>query len=109
MEFLSRNPDIVQVHDAFTNSAVGVDASASTLALRINLKTEREIEQRLGRVTGLVSEGPRAADPTIIVNSLPGGHGDISADTVCIFSVLPSSFELAKLRFYARLLNIVAR
>lgn len=112
MEFLSRNPDIVQVHNAFSETEVA-EASASNLFPWVTSETDSEIEKKLGMMTGLVTKGPRAADPTILVSHLPGGHSDISADTVgevCVdFSVILGPSLSAHLSTIAMVACITAR
>ena len=87
MEFLSRNPDIVQVHNAFSETEVA-EASASNLFPWVTSETDSEIEKKLGMMTGLVTKGPRAADPTLLVSHLPGGRSDVSVDSVYVNSPL---------------------
>ena len=84
MEFLSRHPDIVQVHDAFSNTELG-EASGSKAFPHVNSQTEHVIQQKVKQMTGFVTEGARAADPTLVVSHFPGGRTELSVDLVCKF------------------------
>ena len=80
-EFLARNPDVVQVHNAIDNADL-VDMSASGPFPRVDLKIERQIEQKLAAITGLRTNGYSAADPTVLRSDLPGGNTDLHVDVV---------------------------
>ena len=91
MEFLSRNPDVVQVHSVFSHAVIA-EVSASNAFPRVDTKSEIIIEKKLEIITGLRNKGPSSADPTILVSHLSGGRTDVRVDSVC--KVLASALTL---------------
>ena len=81
MEFLSRNPDVVQVHNAFSNVEVA-EIRASSDSAGANTKIVNRIGQRLTVITGLQTTGPSASDPVELDSYLPGGHAETHVDSV---------------------------
>ena len=75
MEFLSRNPDIVQVHHVFSDVEVE-EISASSSSSPISTKARSGIKQKL---SGLQARG---SDTVGVVSHLPGGHSEIHMDAV---------------------------
>ena len=82
MEFLSRNPDVVQVHEAFSHAEV-VAISATDFSSDVVNSTKHQIDQKLGSLTGLEARGP---DTVQLVSHLPGGHSDIHIDFVSLLN-----------------------
>ena len=81
MEFLSRNPDVVQVHNALSD-AEATEMSASTADAGNHSKTEFQVSQKLAAITGLHTTGPSASDPMELHSYLPGGHAETHVDSV---------------------------
>ena len=77
MEFLSRNPDVVQVLDVFSDARVS-EILASNSALT---GTEHRIEHKLESLTGLQAQGQ---DGIELLTDLPGGHSDTHIDFVSL-------------------------
>ena len=82
MEFLSRNPDAVQVHSAFSNPELAELSAASVPPGVVSTRTEHLIGQKLEAITGLQATRPSAADPAELVHHLPGGNVEAHVDTV---------------------------
>ena len=68
MEFLSRNPDVVQIHAAFTAGTDGMN--------------EGEINKKVAAITGLQTLNPAATESIEVVNHIPGGSNEIHVDSV---------------------------
>ena len=87
MEFLSRNPDVVQADYAFSDAVV---AQLSTLGSIGNgdTKIEGQIDQKLESLTGLHIKRPEASSPVQLVSHLPGGHSDIVVDSVSFLTAI---------------------
>ena len=108
MEFLSRNPDVVQIHQAFAGSDVtgimteigdilncSVDAKTdgpmiikwlldSSSSFSLSHVIEEGINKKVEAMTGLRSSETSASDPAIVMNHLPGGLLEhIHTDLVC--------------------------
>ena len=81
MEFLSRNPDVVQVHYAFSDAEV-TDMSALTADGGGRSNTEFHVGRKLAAITGLQTTGPSASDPMELHSYLPGGHAETHVDSV---------------------------
>ena len=80
MEFLSRNPDVTQIHNAFSNADLS-ELSTSSAAPGVKaVKNNSRIEQKLAAMTGLQDSGP--SDKLELVNDLPGGYVDTHVDVV---------------------------
>ena len=82
MEFLSRNPDVVQIHNAFNNADV---SELSTLSAAPGVKATKNnsrIEQKLAAMTGLQHSGLSDSEKLEIVGDLPGGYTDTHVDAV---------------------------
>ena len=78
MEFLSRNPDVVQVHNAFSDAEVTeMTASTDDAGAR-----EFQVSQKLAAITGLQTTGPSASDPMELHSYLPGGNAETHVDSV---------------------------
>ena len=83
MEFLSRNPDIVQIHNAFSNAEVRQVRASKLFPGDIGSKNERRLEQKVEILTGLVQRKSQSvSDLTQVVNHFPGGHTDANLDPV---------------------------
>ena len=81
MEFLSRNPDVVQVHNAFSDAEV-TEMSTSTDDAGVGSKTEFRVGRKMAAITGLETTGPIASDPIELDSYLPGGHAEFHVDSV---------------------------
>ena len=78
MEFLSRNPDVVQVHNAFSNAEItGMSTSTDVAGAR-----EFQVGRKLAAITGLQTQGPSASDPMELHSYLPGGNAETHVDSV---------------------------
>ena len=84
MEFLSRNPDAVHVHSAFSNAEVAEMSTVGVPPGVISTNTEHRIGQKLEAITGLQTTRPSAADPAELVHHLPGGNAEANVHTVSI-------------------------
>ena len=73
MEFLSRNPDIVQIHAAFPTATEEMD--------------EELVNRKVGAITGLQTVNEISTEPTEIVSHIPGGNNDIHVDSVSLLNV----------------------
>ena len=85
MEFLSRNPDIVQIHDAFSDEEVaeivprGREPKPSVSGDTVEKRMNRKIET----MTGLQStEISRVEQAPVVNNYVPGGHSEFHVDSV---------------------------
>ena len=77
MEFLSRNPDVVQVHHVFSDGEVEEISASNFHAVGADsTKARSKIKQKL---SGLQAQGP---DVVGIVSHLPGGHSETHMDAV---------------------------
>ena len=111
MEFLSRNPDIVQIYDAFSDKQIDeiitelgelspsliVDLTNATGGLMItdprrlssgkNLDPDSFAEKRINRkvalMTGLQSIQKTAKEEAQVINYVIGGHFESHRDSVC--------------------------
>ena len=84
MELLSRNPDVVQVHDAFSDAEVSAMSASNSDSASTNM--EHLIEQRLEALTGLQTRGRGASNEVQLLNHLPGGHIEVHVDSVCLLT-----------------------
>ena len=83
MELLSRNPDVVQVHNAFSNSDVAKISGLNVSLGVVNDQIEHRIEQKLEAILGLRTTEPGASDPMELIGHLPGDHAaETSVDFV---------------------------
>ena len=94
MEFLSRNPDIVQIYDAFSEKEVaeivnrGEEPKPSVIVdFKHNLGPQDTMESRMNRkievMTGLQSTQVSGVEQAPVINSyVPGGHAEFHVDSV---------------------------
>ena len=71
MEFLSRSPDIVQIHEAL--SSISPDTEHTVMKERVNRMAEATTGLKSLTRTGSLE----------VVNHIPGGHKDVHVNVVC--------------------------
>ena len=110
MEFLTRNPDVVQIYDAFSESEIEeiiVDAGGLRPSTVVDLKnksgdgtkpdssrsssntflkpwdlSEKRLNRKVQAMTGLHSIKMSAKEEAQVANYVPGGHYEFHVDSV---------------------------
>ena len=96
MEFLSRNPDIVQIYNAFSDKEIR--ESILTEANSFNGDGEERITKAISVMTGL-QRAPFVdrSEKTQVVSYVPGGHQALHVDSVRIhWSVITQLFTIGQ-------------
>ena len=78
MEFLSRNPDVVQAHDVLSHAEV-MEMRTSILGTSSNERAQ-QIEQKLGALSGLRTH--HGSDAVQVTEHLPGEDSETHMDFV---------------------------
>ena len=82
MEFLSRNPDVVQIHGSFTEVEMKEAGSSEDLSGPNLTIIEDRITKKLEAMAGLHTAGPSTMEARKVVSHIPGGHTDVHVDSV---------------------------
>ena len=121
MEFLTRNPDLVEIYDAFSEKQVaeilsaaavlspgvinetnlterpyGLDPSrsSSTMPLKPEDMAEKKLNRKVETMTGLRSTDLSSKEEAMVASYMPGGHSEYHTDSVSYTSLMIETYTV---------------